>query len=76
MPEIPKQAQEAVFIASEKMPEDTPIVQGYDFNQGIDFSALLKSYKFMGFQATNLALAIEEINRMVIFFHTIDDSYW
>ena len=61
---LPSSVTDAVLVTSEKLPEDTPKVKGYDFNQGVDFSALLKSYKYMGYQATNLALAIDEINRM------------
>lgn len=55
-------------IASESksaVPEGTPEVRGYDFNKGVDYDALFKMYKTMGFQATNLSLAIDEINRMV-----------
>lgn len=45
--------------------EDTPKVQGYDFNQGVDHRALLQSYLNTGFQATNFGLAIQQINSMV-----------
>jgi deoxyhypusine synthase len=47
------------------MPEGTPVVKGYDFNQGFDFDAFMKSFSTTGFQATNLGLAIEEVNKMV-----------
>lgn len=41
-------------------------VHGYDFQKGpVDFEALLNTYKYTGFQATNFGLAIEEINKMV-----------
>jgi len=60
---LPSIVQDAVLVASTPMTGDK--IKGYDFNEGIDFSALLASYKFTGFQASNLALAIEEINRMV-----------
>ena len=40
-------------------------VKGYDFNQGVDYHALLQSYKYSGFQATNFGLAVEEINKMI-----------
>ncbi len=66
--ELPASVADAVLVSSTKLPADTPIVRGYDFNQGVDFPALLRSYKHMGFQATNLALAMDEINRMVAFF--------
>lgn len=38
---------------------------GYDFNQGVDYDALLKTFITTGFQATNFGLAVEEIERMV-----------
>lgn len=62
----PDIAKEAVFKRSENIPENTPIVRGYDWNQGIDYSKLLESYVNTGFQATNLGLAIREINQMVM----------
>lgn len=40
-------------------------MKGYDFNEGIDFDRLLAAYKYVGFQSTNLGLAIEEINKMI-----------
>ncbi|XP_049316997.1 probable deoxyhypusine synthase [Bactrocera dorsalis] len=45
---------------------NTPIVRGYDWNQGIDYSKLFESYVNTEFQATNLWMAIREINRMVM----------
>ena len=44
---------------------DSPQVAGYDFNKGVDYHALLQSYKYSGFQATNFGLAVEEINKMI-----------
>eukprot|EP01052_Picozoa_sp_SAG31_P019256 SAG31_NODE_1397_length_8506_cov_13.069585_4_plen_156_part_00 len=61
----PGLAVDAVMVKSEPMPEGTPTVRGYDFNDGIDFGALLATYKYMGIQAANLGLAIDEVNRMV-----------
>ncbi|KAE9551570.1 hypothetical protein FO519_005214 [Halicephalobus sp. NKZ332] len=58
-------AQEAVLVRSEKLDDDTPQVRGYDFNEGINYEKLLDSYLTTGFQATNLALAIEEVNKMI-----------
>jgi deoxyhypusine synthase len=40
-------------------------VQGYDFNGGVDFKALLDSYTRTGFQATNLGKAIAEVEKML-----------
>ncbi|KAM8710672.1 hypothetical protein ACLKA7_017316 [Drosophila subpalustris] len=61
----PEIAKDAVLKRSERIPEDTPQVHGYDFNQGVDYSKLLESYVHTGFQASNLGLAIKEINKML-----------
>ncbi|XP_031144036.2 deoxyhypusine synthase-like [Sander lucioperca] len=50
---------------SAPMPEDTPKVQGYDFNQGVDYRTLLKAYLTTGYQATKVGLAIQKINAMI-----------
>ncbi|KAL6102794.1 dhps [Pungitius sinensis] len=58
-------AMEAVLKASGDLPEGTPKIKGYDFNQGVDLQALLDSYMTTGFQASSLGLAIQEINLMI-----------
>jgi len=63
--EVPGIATEAVLVKSEEMPEGSQTVKGYDFNTGIDHHALLQSYKYSGFQATNFGLAVDEINKMI-----------
>ena len=40
-------------------------VKGYDFNKGLDYEALLRSYASTGLQATNFSRAIEKINSML-----------
>eukprot|EP00441_Pelagodinium_beii_P025210 CAMPEP_0197655454 /NCGR_PEP_ID=MMETSP1338-20131121/39464_1 /TAXON_ID=43686 ORGANISM="Pelagodinium beii, Strain RCC1491" /NCGR_SAMPLE_ID=MMETSP1338 /ASSEMBLY_ACC=CAM_ASM_000754 /LENGTH=403 /DNA_ID=CAMNT_0043231103 /DNA_START=13 /DNA_END=1224 /DNA_ORIENTATION=+ len=55
--------QEWVLAASEKL--SSPTVVGYDFNKGVDFSAVLDAYVTTGFQATNFGKAVEEIERML-----------
>ncbi|XP_075880182.1 deoxyhypusine synthase-like isoform X2 [Nelusetta ayraudi] len=47
------------------IPEDTPKVRGYDFNQGVDHQALLQSFYNTGFQATSFGLAVNQINMMI-----------
>lgn len=64
-PTEPQMAKDAVLIKSEKLPDVTPIVRGYEWNNGIDYNQLLGSYIHSGFQATNFGLAIDEINKMV-----------
>lgn len=39
-------------------------IKGYDFNEKFDFKKFLDSYKSIGFQASNLAKAIEIIKKM------------
>uniref|UniRef100_A0A8C5G5Y5 deoxyhypusine synthase n=1 Tax=Gouania willdenowi TaxID=441366 RepID=A0A8C5G5Y5_GOUWI len=55
----------AVLKPSCELPEDTPKIKGYDFNQGVDLQAVLKSYLTTGFQASSLGLAVQEINSMI-----------
>ncbi|XP_013867949.1 deoxyhypusine synthase [Austrofundulus limnaeus] len=58
-------AKEVVLMPSCDLPEDLPRIRGYDFNQGVDLKAVLKSYLTTGFQASSLGLAIQEINHMI-----------
>jgi len=44
---------------------DKPIVKGYDFNKGLDYSKVFETLTTTGFQATNLGLAIEKVNEMI-----------
>lgn len=61
----PQIAKDAVLTKSVKLPDVTPVVKGYEWNNGIDYDQLFASYSHSGFQATNLGKAIDEINRMV-----------
>ena len=61
----PSVAREAVLKPSAELLVDMPKIRGYDFNKGLDHRALLQSYITTGFQASNMGLAINEINRMV-----------
>ncbi|XP_046546831.1 deoxyhypusine synthase-like [Haliotis rubra] len=61
----PSVATEAVLVKSSPMPDGTPTVKGYDFNEGINYHKLMESYRRSGFQATNFGKAVEEINRMI-----------
>lgn len=61
----PEMAKDAVLVKSEKLPDVTPIVKGYEWNNGIDYDQILGSYIHSGFQATNLGKAIDEVNKMV-----------
>lgn len=41
-------------------------VKGYDFNQGVDYEEVVKSYASTGFQATELSKAVEVVNAMIV----------
>lgn len=43
----------------------TPVIRGYDFNQGLDFEKLMSSFGTFGLQGSHLAQGIEEVNRMI-----------
>ncbi|XP_058792189.1 probable deoxyhypusine synthase [Phymastichus coffea] len=55
-----------VLKRSIPLPLTIPSVRGYDFNSSVDYSSILSSYKYSGFQATNFGLAVEEILRMLV----------
>lgn len=61
----PAVAQSAVLVQSEPMPADTLVVRGYDFNEGVDYHRLLRSFMTTGYQATSFAQAVHEVERMV-----------
>ena len=61
---VPTAALKAVYVESKDI-SGTEQVRGYDFNQGIDYEKMFASYRHTGFQATNLGLAIEEVNKMI-----------
>lgn len=63
--EIPPCAEEAVLAKTTDLSLLKQTVSGYNWNQGINYNAILKSYVNTGFQATNFGLAIEEINKMI-----------
>lgn len=60
---LKRSTQEYVLASSEKL--SSPEVVGYDFNQGVDYEALLQSFVTTGFQATNMGKAMMEIERML-----------
>ncbi|MFA5796477.1 MAG: deoxyhypusine synthase [Candidatus Woesearchaeota archaeon] len=45
--------------------EGFPEIKGYDFEQPFDFDKFMDSFKSMGIQGTNLALAIDITNQMI-----------
>jgi deoxyhypusine synthase len=71
-PHIPSVSASAVLGESSPMPQDTPICRGFDFNafqknkEDNDdiLSSMMKSLRHTGFQATNLGMAVEQIQQM------------
>lgn len=63
----PKSAKNAVLQKSSHSLSNSEVVGGYDFNNGINYEEVLKSYQKTGFQATNFCAAIDEINKMLKF---------
>lgn len=61
----PSSALAAVLKHSSALPPESAQVQGYDFNRGVDYHALLDAYRTTGFQATNFGRAVQQVNAMV-----------
>lgn len=61
----PSSALAAVLKHSSALPPESAQVQGYDFNRGVDYHALLEAYGTTGFQATNLGRAVQQVNAMI-----------
>ncbi|CAL7944981.1 unnamed protein product [Xylocopa violacea] len=62
---VPELVKNAVLVHSSPIPPGTPIVEGYNWNKGIDYHALFQTYKNAGFQARNFGLAVDEIQQMI-----------
>mmetsp|Transcript_7524 Transcript_7524/g.18512 ORF Transcript_7524/g.18512 Transcript_7524/m.18512 type:complete len:464 (-) Transcript_7524:372-1763(-) len=70
-PHIPSVSASAVLGESSSMPEGTPVCRGMEFegrnstsNDDDVLSDMMAAFRTTGFQATNLALAIERIREM------------
>lgn len=59
---VEKQVQDMLFKSKQL---ESTCVKGYDFNQGVNYEELFKSFSTMGLQATHLYKAIEIINDMI-----------
>ena len=64
-PPLPTSAHEAVLQPSVFDASDHLVIRGEDFAHGASLDGLVASMMSTGFQATNVGLAIEEINRML-----------
>lgn len=54
-------AQDCVLKKSAPVPLNSMEIKGYDFNEGINYDALLDSYISTGFQASHFAQAVQVI---------------
>jgi deoxyhypusine synthase len=63
-PHIPSVSATAVLGESTTLPADTPICKGHDFNKTNDIDSILQSFLTTGFQATNIGLAIQQIQQL------------
>ena len=54
--------------------KDGGVIRGPDFNKNISFDELFENMVTMGFQATNVGLAINEIRHMLS-YRLSDDEY-
>ena len=64
-PHIPSISASAVLGESSSLPEGTPVCKGHDFaKDGNTIDAIAKSMLTTGFQATNVGLAIQQIQAM------------
>ena len=73
-PHIPSVSASAVLGESSSMPEGTPVCKGVDFSKTNTAAAadddedmlsqMMKAFRYTGFQATNLGLAVEQIQQM------------
>ena len=61
---LPQILVESVLKKSAVVPE-TAEVKGYDFNKGINYEEIIKSYATSGFQASCMSKAIDTINKML-----------
>mmetsp|Transcript_9448 Transcript_9448/g.10774 ORF Transcript_9448/g.10774 Transcript_9448/m.10774 type:complete len:440 (+) Transcript_9448:60-1379(+) len=65
MPHIPSVSASAVLGESSELPEGMIACKGHNFEiDGNEIDGIMKSMLTTGFQATNLGLAVEQINQM------------
>lgn len=65
--EVLASVRSTLFKESESIDGKCVKIEGYDFNQGVNYPLLLSSMVTTGFQASNLGDAIQVVNQMVLF---------
>ncbi|KAF8563181.1 hypothetical protein P879_06041 [Paragonimus westermani] len=62
----PPNFNEYVLKSTQQLPIGvSTTVKGYDFNNGLDYEALLNSFSSVGFQATQFGRAVDAVNMML-----------
>ena len=61
---MPAKKPEDIILKKSRDPEGLPEVRGFDFSKEFDLGRFLQSYATTGFQATNLAKAIDIVKEM------------
>jgi hypothetical protein len=56
---------QAVLTPSVPLPAGTPVIRGWDFNNGACLDGIMAAMLTTGCQATALGQAVNEVNRMV-----------
>lgn len=72
---LPESVWSIVLKESKSLDGVCIIIEGYDFNKGVNYHELLKSMAITGFHASNLGDAIHIVNDMVclsIFIFNLD----
>jgi deoxyhypusine synthase len=55
----------AVLLPSAPLPDGTPVIKGWDFNDGASLDGIMAAMLTTGCQASALGQAVNEVNRMV-----------
>ncbi|KAF7256138.1 hypothetical protein EG68_05877 [Paragonimus skrjabini miyazakii] len=64
--DYPPNFNEYVLKSTQQLPVGvSTTVKGYDFNNGLDYDALLNSFASIGFQATQFGRAVDVVNMML-----------
>lgn len=60
-----KKTEAAKNILKKSAKIEGPVIEGYDFNNGVDYNKIIDSFSKTGFQASNLSQAIDIVNEMI-----------
>jgi deoxyhypusine synthase len=65
MDEREKEHNAREFILGDSEPIEGKVIEGYDFNSGVNYEGIVKSYSSTGFQASNFSKSIDIVNEMI-----------